>query len=72
MDDHVRNHLPIFFPARPDVESSGGVRAPPGGEPLRSQNMDGGYVQTFTVTVVKELSDSPFALCWHDSTLCNY
>jgi hypothetical protein len=50
----------------------GSGRPHPGGEPLRSHNIDGGYVQTFTVRVVKELSDSRFALCWHDSTLCNY
>ena len=44
----------------------------PGGEPLRSQSMDSDSVRTFTVTVVEELSNSLFALCWHDSTLCNY
>ncbi len=43
-----------------------------GGEPCRPRNMDGGDVRTFTVTVVEKLSNSLFALCWHDRTLCNY
>jgi hypothetical protein len=33
---------------------------------------DGGEACTYTVTVVEELSNSLFSLCWHDPTLCNY
>jgi hypothetical protein len=43
-----------------------------GGEPFRPCNTDDGDVRTFTVTPVEELSNSLFALCWHDPTLCNY
>jgi hypothetical protein len=39
-------------------------------EPLRPQKT--ADVRTFTVTVVEALSNSLFALCWHDSTFCNY
>jgi hypothetical protein len=43
-----------------------------GGEPIISLESDGGDVRTYTVTVVEELSNSLFALRWHDATLCNY
>jgi hypothetical protein len=42
------------------------------GVPLRRRETDGGDVRTFTVTVLEELSNSLFALCWHDPTLCYY
>jgi Domain of unknown function (DUF3331) len=42
------------------------------GEPLRPRETDGDDVRTFTVTVVEELPNSLFALCWHDPTLCYY
>ncbi|WP_331712678.1 DUF3331 domain-containing protein [Caballeronia udeis] len=47
-------------------------RPRPDSEPFRPKKTDGGDARTFTVTVVEELSNSLFALCWHDSTLCNY
>jgi hypothetical protein len=43
-----------------------------GGEPLNSRKPDGGDVRTYTVTVVEALSNSLFALRWHDATFCNY
>ncbi|MGF6903605.1 DUF3331 domain-containing protein [Paraburkholderia sp. GAS348] len=39
---------------------------------FRPRETDGGDVRTFTVTVVEELSNSLFVLCWRDPTLCNY
>ena len=42
------------------------------GVPLRPREADGGDVCTFTVTIVEELPNSLFALCWHDPTLCYY
>jgi hypothetical protein len=57
----------------PDAESSGpvwGSRC--GSGPFRPRKTDGGNVHTFTVTVVEELSNALFSLCWHDPTLCNY
>ncbi len=42
------------------------------GEPLNSRESDRDDVRTYTVTVVEELSNSLFSLCWHDPTLCNY
>jgi Domain of unknown function (DUF3331) len=47
-------------------------RPRPGSEPLRPQKADGSNMRTFTVTVVEQLSNSLYALCWHDPTLCNY
>lgn len=44
----------------------------PSSHPLNSRNSDDGDVRTYTVTVVEELSNSLFALRWHDATLCNY
>ena len=57
-------------PMRNSPDLSGRPRS--GGEPFRPRKTDGGDVRTFTVTVVEELSNSLFALCWHDPTLCNY
>ncbi len=42
------------------------------GEPFRPRETGDGDVRTFIVTVVEELSNSLFALCWRDPTLCNY
>jgi hypothetical protein len=42
------------------------------GVPNRPRKADGGDLRTFTVTVVEELPNSLFALCWHDPTLCYY
>jgi hypothetical protein len=39
---------------------------------LRPRGTDGHNPRTFTVTVVEELPNSLFALCWHDPTLCYY
>jgi hypothetical protein len=52
----------------PDLSS----RSRLGGEPLNSRQLDGVDMRTHTVTVVEELSNSLFALRWHDATLCNY
>jgi len=57
-------------PMRNPPDQSGRPRS--GGEPFRPRNTDGGDVRTVTVTVVEELSNSLFALCWRDPTLCNY
>jgi Domain of unknown function (DUF3331) len=73
VDDDARNHRPIFFSARPDAESSDLCgRSRLGGEPLNSRKSEGGDVRTYTVTIVEELSNSLFALRWHDPTRCNY
>ncbi|WOD13613.1 DUF3331 domain-containing protein [Paraburkholderia kirstenboschensis] len=72
MDDDAHSHRSSFFSASPDAESSGPVRSLPLGEPLNSRQSDGGDMRTYTVTVVEELSNSLFALRWHDATLCNY
>lgn len=73
MGDDGRSHPSIFFPARPDAEFSGPVRPPrSAGEPFRPQATVGGDVRTFTLTVVEELSNSVFVLCWRDPTLCSY
>jgi Domain of unknown function (DUF3331) len=47
-------------------------RATSAGVPNRPRKAGGGDVRTFTVTVLEELSNSLFALCWHDPTLCYY
>ena len=57
-------------PMRNPPDPSGRPR--PGGGPFRPRKTDGGNVRTFTVTVVEELSNALFSLCWHDPTLCNY
>jgi hypothetical protein len=55
------------------MRSSGPFRGPRAGSgPFRPRKTDWGNVRTFTVTVVEELSNALFSLCWHDPTLCNY
>jgi hypothetical protein len=57
-------------PQRNPPELSGRSRS--GGERFRPPMTDGGEACTYTVTVVEELSNSLFSLCWHDPTLCHY
>jgi hypothetical protein len=57
-------------PLRNPPELSGRPRS--GGEPYRPPRTDGGEARTYKVTVVEELSNSLFSLCWHDPTLCHY
>jgi hypothetical protein len=57
-------------PMRNPPDLSGRRRS--GGGSFRPRKTDGGKVRTYTVTVVEELSNSLFSLCWHDPTLCNY
>jgi hypothetical protein len=63
----------LSSPVGPDAESSGPVWGPRSGSgPFRPRKTGGGNVRPFTVTVVEELSNALFSLCWHDPTLCNY
>jgi hypothetical protein len=57
-------------PMRNPADLSGRPRS--GDESFRPSKTDGANVRTFTVTVVEELCNSLFSLCWHDPTLCNY
>lgn len=57
-------------PLRDPPELSGRPRA--GGGLPGPRTADGGEERTYTVTVVEELPNSHFSLCWHDPTLCHY
>jgi hypothetical protein len=65
---HRLSAPPDPMPHAPDLPE----RPRSSARPFRARMTDADNVPTYTVTVVEELSNSLFSLCWHDPTRCNY